>query len=197
MFRFEKEFKSKAFCSKLAEGGLMGGHIGLESGSPRVNNIINKGINLDDTSLIIKNLNEVGILLGVSSIVGTPGETEEDAIMTYDFFKRWHRWLKLNWEIYPLYVLEHSPLAQRASEFGIEVTPLPDDFLVESMDYRLKQGLSPEESMRLSISYAEKLRRFMHPLNEIMDIQSLKVFLISQMANGFPPEKVRKIDCRV
>jgi radical SAM superfamily enzyme YgiQ (UPF0313 family) len=198
LFRFEKEFKSRTFCQKLAEGGFLGGYAGLESGSQRVNDtIINKGINLDDAGVIIKNFYDAGILLHVSSIVGMPGETAGDAQMTYDFLKRWHRWLKLNWQVYPLYVLEQSPIARRASELGIEVMPLPDDFLVESMGFRSERGLSQEESMGLSISFNEKLRRFMHPLAQIMDIESLKVFLLVQMAKGFPPHKVAKIGLRI
>jgi len=198
LFRFEKAFKSKAFCRKLAEGGFLGGYVGLESGSQRVNDvIINKGVNLGDAEVIIKNFHDAGLLLHVTSIVGMPGETEEDALMTYGFFKRWHRWLKLDWQIYPLYVLEQSPLAQRASELGLEVSPLPDDFLVESMGYRSERGLSQEESMSLSISFTEKLRRFMHPLNQIMDIESLKIFLLAQMAKGIPPDKVTKIGLRI
>jgi radical SAM superfamily enzyme YgiQ (UPF0313 family) len=198
LFRFEKEFKSKAFCRKLAEGGFLGGYVGLESGSQRVNSdIINKGIDLGDAEVIIKNFHDAGILLHVSSIVGTPGEMREDALMTYSFLKRWHRWLKLDWQVFPLYVLEQSPLAQRASEFGLEVMPLPDDFLVETMGYRSERGLSQEESMSLSISFTEKLRRFMHPLNQIMDIESLKMFLMTQMAKGIPPDKVRKISLRI
>jgi anaerobic magnesium-protoporphyrin IX monomethyl ester cyclase len=198
LFRFEKAFKSRAFCRKLAEGGFLGGYVGLESGSQRVNDaIINKGIKLSDAEIIIKNFHDAGLLLHVTSIVGMPGETEEEALMTYDFFKRWHRWLKLDWQVYPLYVLEQSPLAHRASELGLEIMPLPDDFLVESMIYRLENGLSQEKSMSLSISFTEKLRRFMHPLNQIMDIESLKLFLLAQMAKGIPPSKVRKVGLRV
>jgi hypothetical protein len=178
----------------LAEGGFLGGYVGLESGSPRINDtIINKGIDLGDAKVIIKNFHDVGILLHVTSIVGMPGETKEDALMTYNFLKRWHKLLKLDWQVYPLYVLEQSPIVQKASELGLEVMPLPDDFLAESMGYHSARGLSQGESMSLSISFTEKLRCFMHPLNQIMDIESLKIFLLAQMAKGIPPDKVKKI----
>ncbi len=197
LFRLEKQFKSKAFCRKLAEGGFMGGHVGLESGSQRVNDIINKGVNIDDAGVIIKNFSETGILLHLFAIIGTPGETEEDALMTYRFLKRWHRELKLDWMIYPLYVLEHSPIAQGASDFGLELTPLPDDFLLQTMGYKPETGLSQEESMGLSIAFSEKLRPLMHPLNEILDVETLSIFLLAQMAKGIPPDKVKKRDLRV
>lgn len=197
LFRLEKEFKSKAFCRKLVEGGFLGGYVGLESGSQRVNDIINKGVNHSDIPVIIKNFYETGILMHIYSIIGTPGETREDAVMTYEFFKRWRRRLKLGWQIYPLYVLEQSPIGQYPSDFGIEATPLPDDYLVEAMMYKVAKGLSQEESMALVIGYSEKLKRYMHPLNRIMDIESLKLFLLAQAARGFPPDKVKKAGIRV
>lgn len=193
LFRFEKEFKSKAFCRKLVEGGFLGGYVGLESGSQRVNDIINKGVDLSDSEVIIKNFKDAGILLHLFSIVGTPGETKEDALMTYNFIKRWHRCLKLDWVIYFLYVLEQSPIAQRASELGVEITPLPDDYLVEFVRYKTEKGLSQAESTGLAISFSEKLSRFAHPLAKIMDIESQALFILAQAAKGIHPDKVRKI----
>jgi len=197
LFRMEKQFKSSAFCRKLAEGGFLGGYVGLESGSQRVNDIINKGIDLDDAGVIIKNFYEAGILLHVFSIVGIPGETEEDARMTRDFFKRWHRWLTLDWVVYHLYVLEQSPLAQRAPEFGLKLTPLPEDYIVEFMLYHPEKGLSQERSVSLSISFGEELKRYGHPLNRIMDIESMVLFLLLQQAKGIPPRKVKKTGPRL
>lgn len=193
LFRFEKEFKSQAFCRKLVEGGFLGGYVGLESGSERVNNIINKGIDLSDAELIIKNFSDTGILLHLFSIVGIPGETKEDALMTYDFIKRWHKSLKLDWVIYFLYVLEQSPIAQRAKELGVEVFPLPEDYLVEFTRYNTEKGLSQAESMGTAISFTEKLSRFSHPLNKIMDIESQAVFLLVQAAKGIHPDKIKRI----
>lgn len=144
LFRLEKEFKSIPFCRKLVEGGFLGGYVGLESGSQRVNDIIDKGVDLADAGTIIKNFYKTGILLHVYSIVGTPGETEDDAQMTYEFFRRWRRWLPLNWQIYPLYVLEQSPLNIRAAEFGLKLTALPDEYLVESMGYSVEKGITQE-----------------------------------------------------
>jgi radical SAM superfamily enzyme YgiQ (UPF0313 family) len=192
LFRLEKEFRSKAFCRKLAEGGFLGGYVGLESGSQRVNDIINKGIAVSDAGEIFKNFYDTGMLLHVFSIIGIPGETREDAKMTYDFFRRWHRWLKLDWVIYYLSVLEQSPIALRAAELGIEVKPLPGDYLVDIMRYKPATGLSQEESVGLAIGYAEKLKRFAHPLNQIMDIESMVLFLLVQKAKGVPPDKVKK-----
>ena len=197
LFRMEKIFKSKEFCRKVAEGGFIGGHVGLESGSQKVNDIINKGIDLKDVAQIIRNFHETGILVHIFSIVGMPGETDQDALMTRDFFKRWHRWVKLGFVVYPLYVLEHSPLAYRAAEFNLKLAPLPDDYLVQAMDYRVEGGTSQEKSMALSIRYSQKLNGYLHPLSQVMDVESLSLFLIIQSAKGIPPEKVRNTGLRI
>ncbi len=191
LFRLEKEFKSKAFCRKLAEGGFLGGYVGLESGSQRVNDIINKGISVADSGAIIKNFYDTGILLHVFSIIGIPGETREDALMTYEFFQRWRRWITLDWVIYYLYVTEQSPIARRTGELGLEVTPLPPDYLVDVMRYKTAAGLTQDEATTLAVSYTEKLRRYLHPLNRIMDIESAALFLLAQRAKGIMPDRVK------
>jgi radical SAM superfamily enzyme YgiQ (UPF0313 family) len=191
LFRFEKKFKSREFCRKLVNGGFLGGYVGLESGSQRVNNIINKGIDLEDVKAILKNFRETGILIHLFSIIGIPGETGEDARMTYEFIKRWHRWLKLDWEIYYLYVFENCPIAKRADEFGLTVKPLPEDYLTNITLYKTTNGLSQNESSSLAIGYGEKLKRYMHPLNRIMDIESMSLFLLAQKAKGITPEKIK------
>ena len=193
LFRLENHFKSKEFCRKLANGGFLGGFVGLESGSQRMNNIINKGIELEDVKVILKNCRETGILIHLFSIIGVPGETKEDALMTYEFLRRWRRWLKLDWEIYILYVEESCPLAERANEFGLEVTPLSEDYLTNITFYKTNNGLSQVESASLVIGFREKMKRYLHPLNKIMDIESASLFLLAQKAKGITPDKVKNI----
>jgi len=177
--RFEKEFKEYTFCKSLAEGGFLGGQVGLESGCQRINDLINKGVDLGDAEVIIKNFYRAGIMLHIYSIVGLPGETKEDAQKTLDFFKRWQRMLTMNWQIYPMGVMEHGPLAARADEFGIELTPLPDDILSQVMLHKFKNGLSQAESMAYAISFYESLKGYLHPVNKLMDIESCKAFLMA------------------
>jgi len=194
--RFEKEFKSPTFCQKLAEGGFLGGQIGLESGSQRVNDIINKGVDLSDAEVIVENLHKAGILTHLYTVIGIPGETMEDALMTYNFLKRWHEALALGWQIYPLYVVEHGPLNERAAEFGLNTVPLTDEFLSQFMVYEMKNGLSQTESMIVAISFGEELKQFTHPLLDIMDTESHKVFLLAQKSKGIAPAEIEVLCTR-
>lgn len=193
--RFEKQFESLSFCEKLAKGGFLGGQIGLESGSQRVNNIINKGVDVNRAEVALINLRQAGILIHLYTLIGTPGEKVREAKMTGDFIKRRRRELTLGWQIYPLWVLEHGPLAERALEFGLTVKPLPDDILLQISQYEVKQEISQDQATSLAIRQSESLKRFLHPLNDILDIESQKLFLLVQQARGIDPEQVAKI-CR-
>ncbi len=121
----------------------------------------------------------------------------EDALMTYGFIKRFHHMLTLDWQMYSIYVLEHSALAKRADEFGLSTTPLPDDVLVEVMMHKVQQGLTLEESTAATIRFGEKLKRFLHPLNRIMDIESAKLILLAQKSKGVAPHKIKETQVKI
>ena len=195
--RLEKEFKSPAFCKKIAEGGFLGGQVGLESGSQRINDFINKGVKIADAEEIITNLNKAGILIHLYTIIGTPGETLEDSQKTYNFINRMRDTLTLGWQIYPLYVVEHGPLNERAAEFGLTTVPLPDEYLSQFMLYNVQHGVTQNQSMQLSISFSQELLKYINPVHEIMDIESHKVFLLLQQARGFPPAKMKDIYAQI
>jgi anaerobic magnesium-protoporphyrin IX monomethyl ester cyclase len=189
--RLEKEFLSPSFCRKIAEGGFLGGQVGLESGSQRVNDIIRKGVDLQDAEAILHNFHDAGILTHVYTLIGTPGETYEDAMKTGAFLERMHEILPLGWQVYPLYVVEHGPLNERAAEFGLNVIPLPDDYLSQFTLYGVKDGLSQNESTQLSLRFSEQLRSHLHPVCDLMDIESCKIFILIQRARGVPREEIK------
>jgi anaerobic magnesium-protoporphyrin IX monomethyl ester cyclase len=188
-FRFEKAFTSPDFCEKLARGGFIGGQVGLESGSQKINDFINKGVSLTDAETIIRNFYKAGILIHIYSVVGLPGETPEDSRMTRDFMKRWHKMITLGWQIYPLGIHEQGPLAMRGPELGLELTPMADDYLVQVMQYTSKNGMSQGDSMAAVIGFQESLKKYFNPLNNLMDVESHKVMLLVKKSR----EKARTI----
>jgi len=110
---------------------------------------------------------------------------------TADFLDRNHDILTLGWQVYPLYVVEHGPLNERAAEFGLTVFPLPDDYLSQFTLYSVKDGLSQNESTQLSLRFSEQLRSHLHPVCDLMDIESCKIFILIQRARGVPREEIR------
>lgn len=73
------------FCRSLAEAGCVMLKLGVESGSRLVLDRLEKGISLDDVSLILANLTRAGIGTYVYLLFGTPQETEREARETLEF----------------------------------------------------------------------------------------------------------------
>jgi len=76
---------SKREIEALQRAGCRSIYFGLESGSDRVLNEINKGINSRQMSVFLRSLHVQGIKPAPSLVVGTPGETEDDFETTIQF----------------------------------------------------------------------------------------------------------------
>ena len=85
--RFEKALLDEAFVSGLARSGCTLLQLGLESGSQRVLDRLKKGTQLGQVSRILENLARAGIAAYVYIMLGTPGETLEDARLTLRFLE--------------------------------------------------------------------------------------------------------------
>ncbi len=85
--RFERALADPGFAADLARAGCRMLQLGLESGSQRVLDRLGKGTRLEDASAILKTLAGAGISSCVYVMIGTPGETEEDAGATLAFLE--------------------------------------------------------------------------------------------------------------
>jgi radical SAM superfamily enzyme YgiQ (UPF0313 family) len=178
--RFEKEFKSEDFCKRIAAGGFLGGQVGLESGSQRINNLIHKGVDLSDARSILSNMSKASVLIHLYAIVGIPGERPEESQQTLAFVMENREKLALDWQLYSFYAMERGPISQRAHELGINIRPLPKEILLQLADYTVKEGPTQEESLKLSLLFEQQLRPLRNPLAEMMDVESYKTFLLAQ-----------------
>jgi len=88
--RFEKILEDIEFCRALKRSGCAMLKLGLESGSQRVLDTLDKGINLERAAQVLHNLHQCGIATYVYLLFGTPAETEADARMTHDFVRTHH-----------------------------------------------------------------------------------------------------------
>ena len=73
------------FCIALKRSGCVLLKLGIESADQGVLDAMNKGINIEAASIVIKNLKKAGIATYVYLIFGTPLETEESARKTLRF----------------------------------------------------------------------------------------------------------------
>jgi len=85
--RFERELEDATLVDRLAQSGCRMLQLGLESGSQPVLDRLGKGISLESASRILSNLSAAGIASYVYIMLGTPGETEADAVQTLEFLE--------------------------------------------------------------------------------------------------------------
>ena len=78
---------NKEDLQRAYDSGCRWIHFGLESGSPRMLEIIKKNVSADKIIPTYEWMNEIGILPVSTFIIGMPGETVDDAKHTVDFIK--------------------------------------------------------------------------------------------------------------
>jgi len=83
--RIGKELIDPDFCMELKRSGCVMLKLGIESGDQAVLDRLQKGIDLDIASAVLKALKQAGIATYVYLLFGTPAETLESARKTLDF----------------------------------------------------------------------------------------------------------------
>jgi anaerobic magnesium-protoporphyrin IX monomethyl ester cyclase len=110
---------NRNYLEKVYMAGCRGFIFGIESGSQKVIDHMNKNIKISDVETVIRNAREVGIRVGCFFIVGYVNESEEDFEETLTFIMRNHKYIDT---IYPgsgLYILKGSLLYKEAKQYGI------------------------------------------------------------------------------
>ncbi|HSQ78105.1 MAG TPA: radical SAM protein [Nitrospirota bacterium] len=83
--RIGKELMNLDYCMQLKRSGCVMLKLGLESGDQRVLDAMQKGIDLETASQVLKNLHRAGIAAYVYLLFGTPAETIAEARKTLEF----------------------------------------------------------------------------------------------------------------
>ncbi len=88
--RINKELADPDFCLQLKRSGCVMLKLGLESGDQDVLDKMQKGIDLETASGVLKNLKRAGIASYIYLLFGTPAETITQARRTLEFTVRHH-----------------------------------------------------------------------------------------------------------
>lgn len=116
--RFEKSFDNE-LCYLLAQSGCIAVSGGLEVASPRILELINKGITIDSASESMKNLSQAGIMTHAYLMYGFPTQTAQETIESLEVVRNlfadgylhsafWHRYA----------MTIHSPSGQKPESVG-------------------------------------------------------------------------------
>jgi anaerobic magnesium-protoporphyrin IX monomethyl ester cyclase len=146
--RTEKAFTRKRLAL-YRKSGLIMLLWGIESGSPRVMKLINKGVDFCKRLEILKNASDVGIWNFAYIFFGLPTETREEAEMTINLIRdhtdRIHSYGR---SIFTLG--KHAALRDRAEKMGLVKFIEDDQELATSMGYKSLSGMGPDEVMEMA-----------------------------------------------
>jgi hypothetical protein len=142
-----------------AQGGMERARIGVESGSPRVLELMNKDISTDQIKKGLTNFARNGICTSTLWIAGFPGEREEDFQESMLFLEENSRYI-YQADIWEFISMPKKIPASEATDTYFSTKPLyPEEFdellLIKYYDQE-SMGLSPERFKK--ISQFEKLR---------------------------------------
>jgi len=119
--RFDQGF-TEEICRLLYQAGCRKIMFGLESGSQKILDMVNKGISVDQAEKILKNCTEAGIRFRVFAMIGLPHEGVEEAFETFSFFKK-NRDLFISpfnhFEFSPFHLDRHSTFGRKPEKHSI------------------------------------------------------------------------------
>ncbi len=140
---------TRELLEQMKSAGCIEAGIGAESGSQKILDKVNKGLDVEQNTKVVKWCKELGIITNVFLMIGLPGETYETAIET----KKWFEQVqpdKFGFNIFYPYV--GTPIYKNSDKFGITIHELSDeDSWVKGKKGEYKAFISTEELSRKEI----------------------------------------------
>jgi hypothetical protein len=134
--KFEKPYKDEDTIRTMAEGGCTFLLFGFESASSRVLDLIDKGNDLRDVEQILALMKKHGIRAGTSWFIGFPGESEQEADLTFDFIGARRDRIQFSNYTRTFDIGQDTIVFEQQERFGIEIFETSPGVL----DYRYKDG---------------------------------------------------------
>lgn len=133
----------------LKESGAVMIMWGVESGNERILNLIEKGTNPQDISVVLQNSHKAGISNVAYIIFGFPTETKEEFRDTIAFLEKNKEYLDL---VSPtVFGLQHgTPIFKNPKKYGItKIIEEERTVLDPKLSYEVSSGLTQQEAARL------------------------------------------------
>jgi radical SAM superfamily enzyme YgiQ (UPF0313 family) len=116
--RFDRKY-TEADVAALRDGGCLALSVGIESGSNRILDLIDKGADIDRYSLILERMRAHGIAVYPMTFIGFPTETVEEAQQTVAFLTANRGNFAFLTMPATFYLEGHSFVARRPWQYGI------------------------------------------------------------------------------
>lgn len=158
--RPEKRFTA-ARCRVLKRAGCVSVAVGIESGSQRVLNLMEKGTRVPDVQRVIRDLSRAGIAVQVMTFTGFPTETAKEALKTVRLIRRILADVAL-FVVCDFDLVPGSKAYERPERYGlVEVYHLKgDEFGMNTYYVARKPGWSDSEATAVESAIADLASRF-------------------------------------
>ena len=147
---------SPACCRDLADGGALALALGIESGAPRILNLMQKGIDPADIQAALSHLAEAGIATEAMCFTDFPGETYQEAMATIRLLRTFRNRIALficgEFSLTP-----GARTARYPKDFGLaEVWQVSRDEFIKSPFFREKTASkTPRQQAKIDEAVAE------------------------------------------
>lgn len=143
----------------LRQAGLKAILWGVESGCNRILQLMKKGTNKKDISMVINSAKNVGITNVAYILFGFPTETKEEFIETIDFLKAHEKSIDL---ISPTIfgLQKDAPMFSNPEQFCItQIITEQRTILEPKISYQVSEGLSNQQVIKLSKAYKQTIQK--------------------------------------
>ena len=146
--RFEKSLLSDEIWQDAQDAGCKYLHMGYESGSERVLQLMDKATTTEIIQQSLELSSRHGVWNHVMGFFGFPGETYEDAKFSTQFLEDNREHVhSIGFGTFDL--SKHTPVAKNPEKFGITFYQNPDWDLAMDYYFTVKEGLSIEDAERV------------------------------------------------
>lgn len=144
--KFETCIKDRDYCLHLGgDGGCRSLHMGFESSDQRLLDLMDKGYDIADLPLMLRNLRDAGISAELLWFIGFPTQTRRDVLDTAMYLYDHRDLFGLTSFVGDYFLHPDTEVFERPQDFGVTVTGLDNDHCI----YVVSEGISQEEAQQL------------------------------------------------
>ncbi len=157
--RFERTF-SDELCQLMADAGCIAVSGGLETVSPRLLKLINKGVDVESATRTLESFAKSGIMVHAYLMYGFPSQTTAETIEALQIVRDWFKAGLLHsgfWHRYAMTI--HSPSSKLTSEYGVELLTMQANPFANNEIYF--DDPTPADHYKLEVGLNKALYNFM------------------------------------
>lgn len=140
---------NEGICMKMKDSGCMGIDFGIESGSQKILNIINKGTTVEQQANGIKSAYTAGLKVRAQFMVGLPQETDDDHKENIKFMNNYGKYVA-KWGIHIFVPYPTCDIWDNPNSYGYNIGTNPDFSTFQTIGKPGEWNYVPENSIEIN-----------------------------------------------